>query len=101
MKSLCDGQIKPDIPVEKVCFSLSVFPRIPAFSLSHTVRYKNHSVEYIFHSVGYKSRIVEQRMFGGIWKNVCGSFRFCRPGGKFVQSVGLSGRLCHFLLLFS
>ena len=33
-----------------------------AYSLFHTVKYKNHSVGYIFHTVKYKSRTVKQRM---------------------------------------
>ena len=36
--------------------------------------------------------------FGRMFAEVSG---FADRGGKFVQSVGLSGRLCHFLLLFS
>lgn len=35
-------------------------------SLFRTVKYKNHSVGYIFHIVEYKSRIVKQRIFPSV-----------------------------------
>ena len=39
-------------------------------SLSHTVKYKNHSVGYIFHTVEYKSQTVGQRRYERAWKKV-------------------------------
>ena len=47
-----------------------------AYSLFHTVKYKNHSVGYIFHSVRYKSRSVKQRIDKGILGNIEGVFYF-------------------------
>ena len=34
---------------------------VEGYSLFHTVKYKNHSVGYIFHTGGYKPRTVKQR----------------------------------------
>ncbi len=47
-----------------------------AYSLFHTVKYKNHSVGYIFHSVRYKSRSVKQKIDKGILGNIEGVFYF-------------------------
>ena len=40
------------------------------------MKYKNHSVEYIFHSAGYKSHGVKQRIDKGILRNIEGVFYF-------------------------
>ncbi len=52
---------------------------LPAFSLFHSVGYKNHTVGYIFHCVEYKNRSVVQRIYQGKKEYASGSFFIYTP----------------------